>query len=141
MKSLIAEIKELTNILLGGIVVICLVWVFAPRTWHFSDTQIIYTVETSSCNQYNVCDVKAFFPPLQVRVDKSKSAVVWMSTSDENLGAWEDCIILDKLNWRCNSPPISMINGYIESRLTSVNYISGWSYRTYWLLSFLPTFK
>ena len=104
-------------------------------------TDSAYTFGPSKRAKINVCDVKAFFPPLQVRVDKSKSEVVWLSTSDENLGAWEDCIILDKLNWRCNSPPISMINGYIESRLTSVNYISGWSYRTYWLLSFLPTFK
>jgi hypothetical protein len=149
------NIKELTNILLGGMVVICLAWVFAPRTWHFSDTQIIYPVTTSFCNQYNVCDIETFLIPFKIRVDIPKSEVVWM-TNDRGMGAWDDCVILDKHNWRCGTQFVSMVNGQLESRHPAVyaisgwnfegerylfSFISGWSYRTYWLLSFLPTVK
>ena len=138
MLSRLVSIKELTQLLFAGVFALCCVWVVAPRTWYYGDTQIIYTVETTFCNQYNVCDVKTFFDPLKVRVDKSKSEVVWMG---ETLGTWRDCVILDKRNWRCNDPSVSMVDGSIESKLPSLSYISGWSYRLYWLLSFLPDLR
>ena len=138
MGSALEGLRELTSFLLGVILFVCLAWVVAPRTWYFSNTQIIYTVETTFCNQYNVCDVKTFFDPLKIRVDKSKSEVVWMG---ETLGTWRDCVILDKRNWRCNDPSVSMVDGSIESKLPSLSYISGWSYRLYWLLSFLPDLR
>ena len=134
---------------------LCCIWVFAPRSWHYGSTQVIYPVQTSFCNKYKVCDVSNFLDPVKLRVDKNLSQVVWQAIGRGEFGTWDGCAIIDKHNWRCGEV-VSMVNGLLESRHPSVHfatggdwentdtplsYISGWSYRLYWLLSFLPDLR
>ena len=116
-------------------------WVFFPRTTYFDDKVILYSLETSFCNEYNVCDVKQFFPPLTLRVDKQKSEVVWLNPNDGSLGTWTGCTIADKENWTCNLPTLRMVDGSLQSNNSGIQFPPGYVYRLYWLASILPDLR
>ena len=116
-------------------------WVFLPRTFFFDDKVIMYSLETSFCNDYNVCDVKQFFPPLTLRVDKQKSEVVWLNPEDGKMGKWTECTIADKKNWMCSFPMMRMVDGALQSDNPNIQHPSGYVYRLYWLANFLPDLR
>ena len=116
-------------------------WVFFPRTFYFGDKVILYSLETSFCNDYNVCDVKQFFPPLTLRIDKQKSQIVWLNPDDGNLGTWTGCIIADNENWMCSFPMARMVDGALQSDNPNIQFTPGYVYRLYWLASFLPELR
>lgn len=120
-----------------GLVALVL-WVFLPRTWHFGDEVLIYPVELGVCSPYGVCDVEKFYSPLKLRVDEKQSQVVWLDTESGAIGSWRGCTIADKENWHCSAPLYAMSGGSFADQGSGREYISGWSYRLYWLLSFLP---
>ena len=155
MQSELVILKEVTRLIIIALLTLCCFWILVPRTWHYGDTNIIYPVKTASCNQYNVCDVEHFLEPVKLRVNEVQSKVVWLKGRTGEIGTWDECAIIDKLNWHCGGVA-SMTNGRFESRHPSVHfvsggdwddiktplsYISGWSYRLYWLLSFLPDLR
>jgi hypothetical protein len=113
-------------------------WLFLPRSTYFSDEIMLYSFESTSCNQYNVCDIVRLFPPLRLRIDSQKSEVVWLDQSTGNLGKWIGCTILDKKNWSCPHPAMTMVKGYLQSNNSNVQHPSGYIYRLYWLFSFVP---
>lgn len=113
-------------------------WIFLPRTFYYGDNIMAYSLETSFCNDYNVCDVKQFYPPLKLRVDTQKSEVVWLDSDNDKMGVWTGCTIADKENWVCLYPEIRMVDGYLQSDSPNIQHPAGYIYRAYWLASFLP---
>lgn len=117
------------------------VWVLIPRTFYFDDKVILYSLETSFCNEYKVCDVKQFFPPLTLRVDDQKSEIVWLNSDNGQMGTWTGCTIADKENWFCNYPPMRMSDGALQPDNPNIQFPPGYIYRIYWLMSFLPDLR
>jgi hypothetical protein len=130
-------LKAILGLALAGLCA----WVFLPRTFYFDDKVILYSLETSFCNEHNVCDVKQFFPPLTLRVYKQKSEIVWLNPDDGSLGTWTGCTIADKENWTCNLPMLRMVDGRLQSDNSEVQFPPGYVYRLYWLASLLPDLR
>ncbi len=132
---------EFLSRVFGIAILALLAWIFVPRTVSFSDNTMLYPVQIKSCNEYNICDVKRFLPPLKLRVDQIKSEVIWMNTENGFVGAWTTCTIADKENWKCTDPFATMNGGQMASSNPDTVYLSGWSYRLHWLFSLLPSSK
>jgi hypothetical protein len=116
-------------------------WVLLPRTFYFDNNIMVYSLETSFCNDYNVCNVERFFAPLKLRVDVLKSEVVWLDTDSGQLGSWDQCTIADKENWTCANSTMKMVDGQLQSVTPNVQHPPGYVYRLYWLASFLPDIR
>lgn len=116
-------------------------WIFIPRTLYYGDYIMVYPVEMGFCNQQGGCDVKQFLTPVKLRVDPPKAQVVWLNTENGEVGSWLGCTIAEKENWACSSPVLKMSDGYLISDQSNLKYLSGWWYRTLWLLSFLPDLR
>ena len=133
--------KDMLESIAPFAIFILVVWLFAPSSFAFSDNVKVYPVKLKFCNQFSVCDVSEFLPVIQLRVDTSKSEVVWRATNNNQIGVWQNCTIADKYNWDCSSPIGTMKDGYLLSSDPDIKYISGWSYKLYWLISFLPSLR
>jgi hypothetical protein len=134
-------LDEFLKTAFGLFIAALLAWIFLPRTFYFENKVILYSMETSSCNEDNVCDVKKFFPPLTLRVDDQKSEIVWLDSTDGKVGTWNGCTIADRENWSCSNPPMQMANGLLQSNSSNIKFPPGYMYRIYWLLSLLPDLR
>jgi hypothetical protein len=132
---------DFLKFIVGLAVAALAVWVFSPRTIYFGDKVIVYSFEASFCNEFNVCNVKQFFPPLTLRVDEQKSEIVWLNPDDGQMGSWTGCTIADKENWMCSFPSMRMVDGALQSSNPNIRYSPGYVYRLYWLASFLPDLR
>lgn len=121
----------------AGVIIVFALWLFLPRGFS-EDKNELYSFEASRCNGYWVCDVSKVFPSISLRINTNESKIIWLDNGSGEIGNWVGCTIADKNNWNCQSPTTRMLNGVFQSENENVHFVSGYVWRIYWLLSFLP---